>query len=145
MGMFSGIGSATVGGGGVYHLAGLYRVKIGLCKMQRSTQGKGDQCILEQEIVRSNNPLRPVGMKVSHVISLRHLSALGNVKNFISAANGIEGDDVEGMKQVDEQVTELCFSSTQPLAGIEVDLQCTDTMTRANTPFTLHRYSPAKD
>lgn len=157
MGFFGGIGAAKVGAGGIYFLANraadhtpekphwlpaLYRVKIKSITTMNSRK-KDDLFIVEAVIVTSNCPDRPAGTKASWVVNLKQDAALGNIKGFLAAVNGIDPGNEEAVNaEVTEAVCELAVSKEQPLTDEEVMLECTMIETRAGKPFTLHRWSP---
>lgn len=133
MGLFAKIGEAQISGGGIYFLAGLYKVEVEKVFTLRSRKGD-DLFIVECKILESNVAARAVGSKASWVVSLSQDSALGNIKGFCLAASG----DPETV--IDEAAVEFAVSSVNPLAGTVLDLQCTDILTRAGKPFTLHKW-----
>lgn len=145
MGYFGKMKEASMTGGGVYFLEGIYRVR--LVKVHMYSGRKGDAFfIVEAEIIESNNPQRPVGMKCSQVIKMSQDAALGNIKAFLAAANGIDIDADGAMQVVQEEITEevaeLAVHASNPLAGIELKLQCTQIKTQAGNDFTRHDWRP---
>ncbi len=139
MGNFSGIENATTGP--VYFTPGRYEIEVKVVKMFQSFSN-GLMFIIEAKILKSDNPDRKVGQTASHSISLKHKQALGDVANFVAAGVGIDSSDQAAMRQVTEEVVELCVGPTQPLAGKRLALVCTSKQTKAGSAFTIHRYSP---
>ena len=143
MGLFSGIESAKVGAGGVYFLAGLYKVRIVKVTTINSRK-KDDLFIVEAKILESDNKDRKVGSSCSWVVNLKQDAALGNIKGFVAAANGIDPTDEDTVnKEVTEEAVEYVCSDDNPLKDVELNLECTAIKTRAGGDFTLHKWSPA--
>jgi len=144
MGMFAGIESARVGGGGIYFLQGIYRVEI--VKVFAMKGRKGDDLfIVETKILESDNAERRVGGSCSWVVNLKHEPALGNIKGFIAAANGIDPTNkAEVDSQVNEEAVEAACHADNPLEGIIIDLEATEIKTKAGGDFTLHKWSPVE-
>lgn len=144
MGLFSGIEDAKVGGGGVYFLEGLYRCEIVKVFAMKSRKNE-DLFIVECKVITSNNAKRKEGSACSWVVNMKHDAALGNIKGFIAAANGIDPTDTGTVDaEVNEEAVETACSDANPLAGQLVDLEATEILTRAKTPFTLHKWKPAE-
>lgn len=140
MGKFSGIEDASISSGGVYFLAGKYIVKVKRCFTMRSRK-KEDLFIVECEIIESTNEDRPAGTSASWVVNFKQDAALGNIKGFIGAANGLE-DEASINAEVTEEVCEYVVSDDNPLAGTVLLLEATDVKTRAGNPFTKHAWAP---
>jgi hypothetical protein len=138
MGKFTGIKTASVSGGGVYFLSGLYVIEVKKCMMINSRK-REDLFIVECEIIESNNEKRPEGFSASWVVKMSQDAALGNIKGFICAAYDCAESDV------DEDACELIVDEANPLKGTILNLECVDITTRAGTPFTLHKWSKYAD
>lgn len=135
MGLFSKVNDASVNGGGVYFLAGVYKVKITAVKAVLSRMGE-NMFVIETEIVESDNAERRPGTKCSQVINLsKHESAPGNIKGFMAAALDVPADHIT------EDECDLACSEANPLAGTIMRLTCTITKTRRNTDFTIHQWA----
>ena len=135
MGVFSAVTNASVNSGGVYFLAGTYKIKISAVKMILSRKGE-NMFVVEADILESDNPERRPGTKASQVINLtKHDSAPGNIKAFMAAALDVPAEEIT------ESECDLACSETNPLAGTIMKLGCTMTKTRANTDFTIHQWS----
>src|SRR5437660_12484512 len=115
MGSFSGIERAQISAGGIYFLAGTYRVRIREVKSIKSRKND-DLFIVETDIVESNNPERKVGTSCSWVCNLKHDAALGNIKAFVVAAAQCPEE------QVTEGEIELIVSNDNPLKDVELRL-----------------------
>jgi hypothetical protein len=142
MSLFRGVEDAQVGGGGIYFLPGLYEVEIEKVFTMRSRKDD-DLFIVETKILKSDNPERKVGTSCSWVVNLKQDAALGNIKAFIGAANGIEGTEKERLnEEITEAVCEFVCGEDNPLAGVRLGLQCTNILTKAKKDFTKHWWSP---
>jgi hypothetical protein len=140
MGLFDGISEARVGGQNVYFLAGLYKIEVVKCFAMKSRK-KEDLFIVECSILESTNDKRPAGTKASWVVNLKHDAALGNIKGFVAAANGIDPHDEETVNnEIAEKEVEYVVSDDNPLNGSILNLNCTDIETKAGNPFTLHAW-----
>lgn len=149
---FANIGAAQVSQGGVYFLDGSYLVEIETCTVHQGATKLST--IIEARIITSTNPERPPGMKCSQVINMTQQAALGNVKGFLAALNGIPVNETERVNQfVTREMTNFVFGPTNPGKGRRVRLQCTTTATRPKLgangqplppgQFTKHSWSPA--
>jgi hypothetical protein len=135
MGVFSAVTGASVNGGGVYFLAGTYKVKIVAVKMILSRMGE-NMFVIETEILESDAAERRPGTKCSQVINLsKHESAPGNIKGFMAAALDVPADEIT------EAECDLACTEENPLAGTIMRLACTMTKTRRNTDFTIHQWA----
>lgn len=144
-GMFKGVGSASVSQTGVYFIPGNYVVTIKKVFTMRSRK-KDDLFIVEAVIDQSNVPERPHGSKASWVVNFKNDAALGNIKGFIAAVNGIDPSDEKAVnEQVDEDTCEYVVGDDNPLEGKQVNLTCVNIKTKAGGDFTLHQWSPAED
>ena len=142
MGLFDGIEDAKAGGGFIYFLPGKYRVKITKCIALQSRK-REDLFIVKTEILESDNPERKVGMQASWSVNFKHDAALGNIKGFVAACNGIDpADETAVNAEVNEEVCDYAVSEDNPLAGVEVNLTCVNKKTKADKDFTLHLWEP---
>lgn len=158
-GFFGGVEDAKVGSGGIYFLANkgpkftdgkkvdqftpaLYEVEIKRV-LTMTSRKKDDLFIVEAKIVNSDCPERKPGMTCSWVVNMKQDAALGNIKGFIAAANGIDpSDEAKTDEAVTEEVCDLAVGEDQPLAGLKVGLECVMIETKKGDPFTLHRWMP---
>lgn len=144
MGQFSGIEQAQVGQGGVYFLEGLYKVEMLRVFTMRSRKGD-DLFIAETKILESDQEERRVGTTCSWVVSMKQDAAMGNIKGFIAAANGIDPNDKDKVDaEVTEEAAEFVVSAENPLKGVTMGLECVPIKTRAGNPFTLHKWQVAE-
>lgn len=144
MGLFTGIEDAKISAGGVYFVEGLYRVEI-LKVTTLVSRTKENLFIVETEILSSTSSERKVGTSCSWVVNLKQDAALGNIKAFIAAANGIDPADAEQVKnEITEEVVEFACSEDNPLAGTELNLECVPIKTKAKKDFTLHKWTPVE-
>lgn len=135
--------ASATGGGGVYFLPGVYKVRVKKVHMLQSRK-KDDLYIVEADILESNNSDRPPGSFASWLVNMKHDAALGNIKGFLAACNGIDAADQEKIdEEIDDDVADYSISEDNPLAGTEVELICTNIKTKAGGDFTLHTWSPA--
>jgi hypothetical protein len=141
MSLFDGVNEAVPGAGGVYFLAGLYKVAVKKVFTMRSRKGD-DLFIGEFKILESDCKDRKVGTSASWIVNFRHDAAMGNIRGFIAACNGIDPTNEDRLGEIDKEVCEYAVSDDNPLEGIEVLLEATNIETRAGTPFTLHNWTP---
>lgn len=145
MSLFDGIEDAQVGQGGVYFLPGKYLVKVLKCITLKSRK-REDLFIVECEVVESDVPERKPGSKASWIVNFKQDAALGNIKGFIAAANGIDpGDESAVNEQVNLEICEYVVSDENPLAGTLVGLVAVNKKTRAGSDFTLHMWEPTQE
>lgn len=142
MGLFTGVEDAKVGQGGVYFLAGKYLVEVVKC-FAMSSRKREDLFIVECMIHESNNAERPAGTTASWIVNFKHDAALGNIKGFIAACNGIDpSDEAKVNEEVNEEVCEYAVDDDNPLAGTTLQVTATQITTRDGGPFTLHSWEP---
>jgi hypothetical protein len=142
MGLFSGIGEAQVGQGGVYFLPGEYVVEVVKCFTMRSRK-REDLFIVECLIKESDNNERRAGSKASWVVNFKQDAALGNIKAFVAACSGISPSNQKAVdEQVDEESCEYAVDDDNPLAGTMLRLSAVNKITRAGNDFTLHLWEP---
>jgi hypothetical protein len=141
--MFSGIGQAEVGQGGIYFLPGQYLVEV--IKVIAKQSRKGAMLyIIECEVIESNNAERPPGCKPAQIISMAYDAAFRNIKEFIAACNGISPtrERERANNAVDEEAATYSVDESNPLGGTRLYLTCTEITTRSGNPFTLHQWEP---
>lgn len=141
--MFDGIEDAKVGQGGVYFLPGRYKVEVDKVFTMQSRK-REDLFIAETTILESDNAERKPGTKCSWIVNFKHDAALGNIKGFIAACNGIDpADEAAVNAEVTEDVCEFAVDEKEnPLAGSKLDLTAVQKKTRAGGDFTLHLWAP---
>lgn len=140
MGLFKGIKDAKANQGGLYFLPGTYKVEI-LRVSTMTSRKREDLFIVECEILESDCPDRKPGMRPSWVVNLKQDAALGNIKGFVAAANGIDpSNSAEVDEHVDEDACEIACSTDNPLKGTVMGLTCVNIKTREGNDFTLHKW-----
>jgi len=145
MGLFDGIENAKVGQGGVYFLPGKYQVELDKVFAMQSRK-REDLFIAECMILESDNSERKPGTKASWIVNFKHDAALGNIKGFLAACNGIDpADQVKVDEEITSDVCEYAVDDENPLAGTRVNLVAVQKETRAGNPFTLHIWSPVEE
>jgi hypothetical protein len=135
MGRFSRIKEARYSEGGVYVLPGVYMFEILACKAGETRSGV-PFFVVELKILESNNDDRPVGSECSWFVGLDKEPALGNIKQFVSAATGSPLDEV------DEEAVELIVSKDNPLAGHVIHASAINIKTKKGGDFTRVKWSP---
>jgi len=160
MSVFGNIKEVKVSKSGQYFKPGKYRVRINAVKLQYSQIGVNKQYfIVETEVLTSDNSDIPVGMECSQVVPMENVMALNNVKAFVGAASGVDplsetiNEEVEaywkktlvqqGILEEHEEadftgICEFIVSPLNPLKGIEMDLECVNTVTQSGGDFTKH-------
>lgn len=147
MGIFSGIGGAKVGIGGVYFEAGNYVVKIKAVKMVESRK-KDDLYTVECDIKQSDNPKLKPGTMATYQASAKNDSFLGNVKGFLAACNGADPTSEAELAATfanpkdAEDAAEYSVSPDNPLAGTWLNLNCVLKKTKLQSDFTVHNWKP---
>lgn len=141
MGLFKSIESAKVNQGGVYFNPGKYLVEVIAVKTIKSRKNM-DLYIVECEILDSDVADRPTGSRASWVVNLAQDAAMGNIKAFLAAANGIDPSDEDAVqREITEEVADLSYADENPVAGVKLGLQVTLVKTRAGTDFSRHFWS----
>lgn len=129
MGMFDGIETAQISGGGAYFKPGAYKAKIISCKAIRDRKGVGT-FVVESELLESSEPTLPVGSVCSWVVKLDKEPALGNIKAFVAAAMDADPKAVKA-----ENVDQVC-SEGNPLKDTILKVSATNITTKTGNPFT---------
>lgn len=131
MGLFGKIKEAKSSGGGIYFLPGKYLLE---CRVNKTGKTREDRpfFVAEFTILESSNPERPVGTSVAYMVMLdKYLeTALGNVKQYVSALFGIPEEEV------DEAGVEELVAAANPGAGIQVRAVASNTKTKKGGDFT---------
>ena len=146
MGIFSGIGDAKVGIGGVYFDTGNYVVKIRAAKMVLSRK-KDDLYTVECDVKESDNQAIRPGTMATWQTNAAYDSFLGNVKAFLAATNGADPSNEAELaatfpnKGDAEAAAEYSVSADNPLAGTWLNLNCVKKKTKSGGDFTVHNWS----
>lgn len=137
MGLFSGIEKASsTKGGSWFPVNGKFLVEIVELKNYR-TRSKGDSSIAEFVVVESDHEDVKPGQSRSWMVMHSHDSALGNIKNFLSAVVGCAEDEIT------EEDADEAYGETNPLKGKQVILETHHHTTKAGNDFTKHLWYPA--
>lgn len=151
-GVYGGVGSSNVTGGGLYFKEGLYRVKLKACKAQRSQRGGGVFSVIETEVLESTNGEIEIGSHPSQVISMGNVMGPVNVKQFVCTLFGVDAgadnstalceaavSEIAGRPMNMEQICEWVFGDSNPVADEVLDLECFTIITKQDKkPFTKH-------
>ena len=138
--LFDGMDDAKVGESSVYYKPGNYVVEVIKCLTKKSRKG-ANLFIAETKILKSNNDVRPPGTVCGWIVNLGLDAALGNIKGFIGAAEGMTDKDKIN-EEITKDVTIYAVSNENPLAGVKLNLEVVTVTTRANTDFNVHNWSP---
>lgn len=147
MGLFDGIGKVDATMSPIYFLPGSYVVEIVRCFCMQSRK-KEDLFIAETTITESDNEERPAGTKASWCVNFKQDAALGNIKGFVAACNGIKPTN---NKKVNAEITdEICDYAVDekdnPLAGILLKLVCVNkVIEKTGKDFTVHMWDPMEE
>lgn len=148
MSMWSGVGDAdATGDKKPWFEAGKYFVRI---DSVQGRDGRGGKVwfIVEAELLEIESTTDEDKMKVGKVYSqtINFSQDMGpiNVKRFILAAMGLDPSDSENNDKVGEEEVDLAVSEEQPLAGIELWLQCDQIQTKSGNPFTKYTWFAAE-
>lgn len=135
---FRGLKDAPIYGAGAYMLAGLHTVEIGEIKLTKSIKkiGNPDMLIVECLIIESSNPDMVPGSKRTWIVNFAHQPALGNIKQFVTAAYNCEEDEV------DDELAASITDPSQPCRGKILKCQGTTILTKEKKqPFTKCEWS----
>ena len=146
MGLFDGIGKVDATTSPIYFLSGSYIVEVIKCFTMTSRK-KDDLFIVETLILESDNGERKPGTKASWCVNFKQDAALGNIKGFVAACNGIKPTDNERVN--DEITDEICEFAVDekdnPLAGVKLKLVCVNKKTKEDKDFTVHMWDPIEE
>lgn len=149
MGIFKGINNAKVTGGGEYFdKVGTYLAEIELVKAI-DTQDHGVAFVAEHVIKESNNEDIPVGSRRNVFIAMKKPWAAANVREYLTAANGLSSHDAADAaaiaKQDWEAIAETAVGEDNPLAGNMVQVVVYPKLKKDKTMGTRTKYLPVKD
>jgi hypothetical protein len=154
MGLFDGINTASSTKGGVYLKAdALYQVLITKCEMIKTRKLIAgvpiEAFICEFTVLASNHPDIAVGLKASWYNGADKEPFLGNQADFLRATLAALGQQKHAAQVTPEQIVptpelQHQVSTTPMLEGVQMAVQTVGTTTKANKPFTIHRWEPAK-
>jgi hypothetical protein len=148
MGMWSGVNDAdATGDKKPWFEPGKYFVRIDSVAGRDGRNGK-IWFIVEAEVLQIESTEDEKKMKEGKIYSqtINYSQDMGpiNVKRFILAAMGLDPSDDENNDKVGEEEVEFAVSEEQPLAGVEMWLQCDQIETRAGKPFTKYTWFAAE-
>lgn len=150
MGLFEGIETAQIGKGGFYFKDGSYIVDIVQVITQKDRKGQA-MFIVEAAIAWSDNNERRAGMVPSWVVKMSWDAALGHIKGFLAACNGVDPNDDVAVKtlftdsqgrDITQATAEFVVSSDNPYAGVRVALEVTTVNTKSGGEYSLHKWKP---
>jgi hypothetical protein len=126
---------------------GKYQVRI-LRFIAREARSGQTFFIIESELLKIFSTIAVDKMVVGKVYSqaIKWNGDMGpiNVKRFMLAANSLDPNDAENNAAVSGDDIELAISDEQPLAGIEMTLQCDLIKTGKGNDFTKHTWFEAE-
>lgn len=148
MGAFSDVPGANPTGSGEFFVDGRYKVGIvSLSRFQSRDPRKGSKAPwifkVETEVLKvlecrredeRGEPLVKPGQVRAWILNMDKVMSPGNVKAFFMQWFG--HDDFS-----EEDMEDCCDPDSQPLAGKEWLLECHTITTKANTPFTVHKWT----
>jgi hypothetical protein len=126
---FDGIEGARVSEGGVYFKPGAYKARILSVKALKDRKGVGT-FVVECELLESSEAALPKGTVCSWVVKLDKEPALGNIKSFAAAANGVQP------KEVTAKAIELIVSAGNPLRDTVMKVSASNIKTKSGSDFT---------
>lgn len=143
MSIFKGLKEANMSLDSNYERPGHYWLLIDKCKSGTSRK-KEDFCAIEKTCVKvfddDGGAGHNVGESVTHMIMMKHDSALGNIKQFIAGTMDLDANDI------DVDAAEMIFQGEdekehdQPLAGTVVECRNRNIKTKAGNDFTTITY-----
>lgn len=145
MGIFSGMKDASTSGSGRNIIPGQWEMEVRQLLIVESQQRKGETFfVAEFDVLAVEAPADyegkfpfKAGDEVSWLVKMSQPSALGNIKAFAMAI--VPGEVTEA--DIDEEMMEDMISSDQPTKGRKVFGNAFQIKTRANTDFTVVKWS----
>lgn len=131
------------GGGGNFFDTGLFRVLVTGIRRQRSRKGD-DLIFVDCEVKASSNGNFMPGSTASWCLNLtRQDSAVGDFKLFVAIASSAKLGEHVDESEVKSEDAKLATSDAQPLAGIELKLECWTKPQKGDPSksFTKHTWS----
>ena len=165
MGLFSKLSETKVYGSGNYLTPGTYVLEVLECRQQVSAQSAADDFVVLEYVVRDFRqtsatmgirvpngsggetagtapaPTHRPGERLSHMINLKHPSALSNFKSFLLAVAPAlaEVSDVSTW----ERFAEEAIGAENPLKAQLVSCRAVDSLTKGKRlPILKHNYEP---
>ncbi len=135
---------------------GAYMLKVHAVKFKQSRAGKM-LYIIETDVMASNNPMRPVGLRVSSFIDMSNMDTRGrHIAGFTAAIYGVDPESLPkespNAPWVDQQTgqamawshyAEMSIHDSNPWQGIELGCHVQTVPTNAGGTFSLHTWVPA--
>lgn len=142
--MFEHIEEAEVSFSGFYLERGTYVVEVKRCFLKKGRSGD-TFFIVEMKVIESNNADRPADCSPSWLVKMSQDAALGNIKGFLAAVNGIDPTDKDAVKAaITREVADLAVSDPDILAGVHVGVEVEPVKTKKGTDFNKHYWSPVE-
>ena len=155
--LFNGLAKAQINGRGTFMSEGLYIVDIQNIFVKEGFKGKS--FIAEFTIVESNNDDHKPGVTRSWVLNFSKQQTFPDISKFMMALLGDDPsvkanqENPEIRKAGELYARATCGSPTAKselgakyeegmFKGARLRLECTEIKTKANTPFTVHAWSP---
>ena len=137
MGLFKGIESESVSGGGQYITPGSYTLEVEEVKTFESQQKKGRMYFCaEFTVLATTSAEYAPGDRVSWLVNMDQPSALSNIKGFaLSLSDDIDEGDI------DENAMQTLVSSDNPAAGTKLKAMAYNVKPRAGGDFTKVSWS----
>ena len=142
MGRFDGIETTKVFKTGQYFKVGKYRVRILALKWVKASVGAKEFCVIETEVLESNNAEVPVGAERSHVIDMSGVMGMPTFKAFVACVSGVD----PSVSSINEDVVEYWAGVTgehNSFAGIcemcGVQCRCAELRGMHGWGWRLHR------
>ena len=144
MGIFSGMKEASVSGSGRFIIPGDWELEVRELLVKQSQQHRGETFFIAEFDVLAVTPPADyegkfpfkAGDEVSWLVKMSQPSAHGNIKGLAMAL--VPGSEEE---DIDEETMEDMISSNQPAKGSKVFARAFNTKTRANSDFTVVKWS----
>lgn len=141
MGLFSGIGNASMSFGANYARAGKYLMFIRQVKEGKNRKGVGFVAIEKKciEVIQAQGD-EPhfLGEEMTDMLMRDKDSFLPNFKAFVFKAMG---DEIESPDEITEEVCDLITSDAQPLRGRVVEVENIGRIgKKSKQPYTLKKY-----
>ncbi len=123
------VSEAKYSEGGIYVLPGVYQFRVDACKHIKIRSG-AEAFVVELTVLESNNPERAVGSQCSWMVTLDKEPALGNVKQFVTAATEFPDS------AINEEAILLIVGEKNPLKGTILRCSANVIKTKAGRDFT---------
>lgn len=143
MSIFKGLKQASASMDANYERPGHYFMLIDKCKTGTSRK-KDEFCAIEKTVLKvlddDNGAGHKPGESVTHMIMMKHDSALGNIKAFIAGVMDIDPEEIDVAEAEAIFADENNTKHDQPLAGTVVECKNRNIKTKSDTDFTRITY-----